>query len=161
MSKFRKYDNYEIYADGRIWSYSHKKWLKPITMKNGYQRVWLTDNEGKSKMYLLHRVVYETFSGRPIPEGMQVNHINEDKTDNRFFENLNLMTPKQNINWGSARERMIKSKSKQVGAFKDGKLVMAFQSTMEAGRQGFCQSSVSDCCNGKQKTHKGFEWSYL
>ena len=160
MSKFRNFEKYEVYEDGRIWSYSHKKWLKPITEKNGYQRVWLSNNEGKIKMYLIHRVVYEAVSGEEIPDGMQVNHINEDKTDNRF-SNLNLMTPKDNTNWGSARERMIKAQNKQVGAFKDGKLVMTFQSVNEAGRNGFHSSAVSDCCNGKRKTHKGYTWKYL
>ena len=54
-----------------------------------------------------------------------------------------------------------KSKSKQVGAFKDGELVMAFQSTNEARRQGFNKGHISACCRGKLKTHKGFEWRYL
>ena len=116
MSKFRDYDNYEVYDDGRIWSYSHKKWLKPQTNKKGYQTVYLYDNEGKRKFFFLHRVVYETFSGEPIPEGMQVNHINEDKMDNRFFENLNLMTPKQNTNWGSGIERCRKARINGKGS---------------------------------------------
>ena len=70
MSKFRNYENYEIYADGRIWSYKTKRFLKPQTMKNGYQLVHLSDNEGKIKTYYVHRIVYETFSGEPIPKGM-------------------------------------------------------------------------------------------
>ena len=100
----------------------------------------------KQKSYFVHRIVYESVTGEPIPEGMQVNHINEDKTDNRFFENLNLMSCKENINFGSGIERRTKTQSKQVGAFKDGELVMTFQSTMEAGRQGFAHSVVSRCC---------------
>lgn len=160
MSKFRNFDNYEIYADGSIFSYWTNKWLKPITQKNGYQVVWLVDNDGKKKKYLLHRVIYETFSGEPIPPKMQCNHISEDKTD-CSFANINLLTPKENINWGSRTERMIKTKSKQVGAFKNGELVMVFTSTMEAGRNGFDHSHIVDCCNGKRKTHRGFEWRYL
>ena len=30
MSKFRDYDKYEVFEDGRIWSYKSKKFLKPI-----------------------------------------------------------------------------------------------------------------------------------
>lgn len=174
MSKFRDYDNYEIYADGRIYSYKSKKFLKPQTMKNGYQQVWLSSNEGKMKRYLLHRVVYEAVSGSPIPEGMQINHRNEIKTDNRFFENLELVTPKQNINYGSRNERAGKAISKalkgiipksnppkQVGAFKNDELVLSFTSTMEAERLGFNHSHISNCCNGKRKNHKGFEWKYI
>lgn len=160
MSKFRQYDNYEVYPDGRIWSYYTNKFLKQKTSKNGYKQVQLSNNEGIIKTYLVHRIVYESVSGKPIPDGMQVNHINECKTDNRF-ENLNLMTHIENCNWGSARERMIKAQSKQVGAFKDGELVMTFPSANEAGRNGFHSSAVSRCCNGKLPHYKGFEWRYI
>lgn len=160
MSKFRQYDKYEVYDDGRIFSYKTKKFLKPYTMKNGYQLVHLSDNKGKIKTYYVHRVVYETFSGEPIPPNMQCNHIDEMK-DNNARSNLNLMSPKQNTNWGSGIARRTKKISKQVGAFKDGELVLKFQSTMEAGRNGFCQVSVARCCRGEKKTHKGYEWRYL
>lgn len=162
---FKNYSNYEVYSDGKIWSYKTKRFLKQATNKGGYQVVALYDNEGKEKMYLVHRIVYEAVSGEPIPEHLQVNHINEDKTDNRF-ENLNLMTPKQNTNWGSGRERMAKAKSKQVGAFKNGELVMTFPSTIEAGRNGFNKGNVSACCRNcfnreGNNIYKGFQWKYI
>ena len=163
--KFRDYSNYEVFEDGRIWSYISKKFLKPQTRKDGYQIVSLNDNEGKQKTYYLHRVVYESVTGSPIPKGYEINHISEVKDEN-FFENLQLISHKENLNYGSRNSRIAKAMtngklSKQVGAFKDGELVMAFPSAREAGRQGFCKSSVVYCCNGKRKTHKGFEWKYL
>ena len=169
MSKFRNYDKYEVYEDGRIWSYKIKKFLKPRTEKNGYQSVLLYDNEGKQKRYYVHRIVWEAVTRSTIPKGMQINHRNEIKTSN-IITNLELVTPKQNINWGSAIERRSKKMKgiipkanppKQVGAFKDGKLILTFQSTQEAGRNGFNIGSVSMCCNGKRKTHKGFTWQYI
>lgn len=96
---FRDFTKYEVYDDGRVWSYKRNKFLKPHLDKDGYYQIRLTDNEGKQKSYLVHRVVYESVTGKPIPKGMQINHINEVKTDNRFFENLELVTPKQNSNW--------------------------------------------------------------
>lgn len=176
MSKFRNYEKYEVYEDGRIWSYKYKKFLKPVTDEDGYQIVCLYDNYGKKKNYLLHRVVYESVTGEPIPEGMQCNHINECKSDNRFC-NINLMTCKENNNWGTRNSRISKAMtnntklskantnnpklSKSVGAFKDGKLVITFPSLNEAQRQGFNQGNVCSCCIGERKTHKGFEWRYL
>lgn len=173
---FRNYSNYEIYEDGKIWSYKTKRFLKPWTMKNGYQIVALSDNEGKIKRYLVHRVVYESVTGEPIPENLQVNHISEDKTD-CSFANLNLLTPKENCNWGTRNARLSKvminnqklSKamknnpkiSKAVGAYKDGELIMTFPSTAEAGRQWFNQGHVAACCRGEKKTYKGFEWKYI
>ena len=164
--QFRDYSKYEVYPDGKIWSYSHKKWLKPQTNPNGYQQVLLSDNEGKRKTYLVHRVVWEAVTGAQIPYRMQINHRSEVKTEN-FFENLELMTPKQNINYGSGISRRAKSQtnnqktSKSVGAFKDGELVMTFPSTAEAGRQGFNEGAVAACCRGERKTHKGYSWKYL
>ena len=140
--------------------------MKPATTKKGYQQVCLVDNEGKRKMYLLHRVVWEAVSGSQIPEGMQCNHINECKSDNRFC-NINLLTPKENVNFGTRNSRAAKSntnnpkRSKMVGAFKNVELVMTFQSTREVHRQGFNQGNVASCCRGERKTHKGFEWKYL
>ena len=163
---FRDYTKYEIYEDGRIWSYKTNRFLKPETDKVGYKLVVLSDNEGKIKTYKLHRVVYEAVSGEPIPKGFEVNHIDEDKSNNRF-SNLNLMTHKENCNWGTGIERQAKSMtnnpkiSKAVGAFKNCELVMTFQSMSEAERQGFSQGNIWFCCNGKIKTHKGFEWRYI
>lgn len=176
MSKFRQYDNYEVYEDGRIWSYKKKRFLKPKTNKNGYQSVLLSDNEGKMKRYYVHRIVWESLTGEPIPDGMQINHRNEIKTDNRFFENLELVTPKQNLNYGTRNSRAGKTiskaltnnpkRSKPVGAFKDGKLVMAFPSANEARRQGFNQGNVSACCRNcfnreGNNVYKGLTWRYI
>ena len=161
MAKFRNYDKYEVFENGRIWSYKTKRFLKPWTTKNGYQIVHLSDNEGKIKTYYAHRIVYEAFSSAQIPECMQCNHIDENK-ENNARSNINLMSPKQNTNWGSGIARRTKKISKQVGAFnKNGELVLEFQSTMEAGRNGFCQVSVARCCRGEKKTHKGFTWRYI
>ena len=87
MSKFREYNNYDVFEDGRIYSYKSKKFLKPFTNKDGYKKVNLVDNEGKIKQYFVHRIVYEAFSGEPIQEGMQINHIDERK-DNNMRSNL-------------------------------------------------------------------------
>ena len=165
MSKFRDYTKYEVYPDGRIWSYSHKKWLKHMTRKDGYKQVCLSDNEGKSKLYLLHRVVYESITGEPIPDGLQVNHIDENKENNNI-SNLNLMTPKQNMNWGTCIIRGTKKRingklSKAVCAYKDGNLVMTFPSAKEAGRNGFDFGAVAKCCRGKLPHYKGYEWRYI
>lgn len=172
---FKNYSNYEVYIDGKIWSYSRNKFLKPVTNHNGYQVVGLTDDEGIQKWYMVHRVVYESVTGEPIPEGLQINHIDENKSNNHF-NNLNLMTHKENNNWGTRTERARKSISKAmtnntkiskaVGAFKDENLVMLFPSTREAGRQGFDQGAVSMCCRNcyvreGNNIYKGYEWKYI
>lgn len=162
---FKDFTKYEVYSDGRIWSYKKNRFLKPFTNKKGYQQIHLSDNEGQKKMYYLHRIIYEAVTGEPIPSGFEVNHRNEDKTD-CSFANLDLVSHKENCNWGTRNERITKTRSKQVGAFKDGELVMVFPSTKEAHRQGFNQGAVARCCNNcfnreGNNVYKGFEWKYI
>lgn len=102
---FRDFTKYEVYDDGRVWSYKSNKFLKPHLDKDGYYQIRLTDNEGKMKTYYLHRVVYEAVTSEPIQEGMQINHIDENKANNHI-SNLNLMSPKENCNWGTRNERI-------------------------------------------------------
>jgi hypothetical protein len=51
--------------------------------------------DGKPHNKYAHRMVWEYYNGE-IPEGMQIDHINDDRADNRL-ENLRLSTNKSNI----------------------------------------------------------------
>lgn len=167
---FRDYNKYDVCEDGRIWSKVRNKFLKPQTNKYGYQTVNLMDNNSKRHSQFVHRVCWIAVNGREVPEGFQLNHKDEDKTNNHI-SNLELVTPKQNSNFGTRNARVSKAmkgklinrqdQSKRVGAFKDGDLEMAFPSTAEAERNGYDSGHISKCCNGKLKTHKGYEWRYL
>lgn len=51
--------------------------------------------------------------------------------------------------------------SKPVLQFtKTGEFVREWPSAMETQRNGFNQSCVSNCCNGKANHHKGYIWKY-
>ena len=56
----------------------------------------------RQKTYWVHRFVWECFNGL-IPEGKQIDHINDVKDDNRLC-NLQLVTPQENCN-KSAKNR--------------------------------------------------------
>lgn len=58
---------------------------------NGYVQA----NINKKKTKLAHRLIWESVHG-PIPDGLQINHINGVKTDNRIC-NLELVTPRENM----------------------------------------------------------------
>ena len=135
-----------------------EKILKPWITR-GYYQVELC-KQSIQKVYLVHRLVWEAFNGQ-IPEGLQVNHINEIKSDNRLL-NLNLMTCKENINWGTGIERCTKKRSKAVLQFTlDNILVKEFPSINQAAREtGFSQGNIVNCCKGKYKQAYGYKWKY-
>ena len=141
-----------------------EKILKP-QINRGYYRVNLYKNLIQ-KNYRVHRLVWEAFNGS-IPEGLHVNHINEVKTDNRL-ENLNLMTPKENTNWGTRNERAgkvlknRKDQSKSVLQYDlQDNFVKEYPSARQAEREtGFAQRHICECCKGKLKTAYGYKWKY-
>lgn len=149
---------YQISNYGRIKN-KKNEYKTPPTMSNGYKKVCLYKN-GVYKNYLVHRLVWITFNGE-IPKNIQVNHIDEDKTNNCLW-NLNLMTPKQNINYGTGIKRRIEKQCKSVVAIKDNHIIHYFESIQEANRQGYMGAKICGCANNKIgfKTHKGFIWKF-
>lgn len=59
-------------------------------LNNGYRRV-----EYAGEQYQAHRIVWEMVKG-PIPEGLEVDHINHVRSDNRI-ENLRLIIQSDNM----------------------------------------------------------------
>ena len=79
---------------GEIHPYTYKgRMLKPHAINSGYLAVGLRDQQGK-RQHLVHRLVAAAFIPNPndLPD---VNHKNEDKTDNRA-ENLEWCTKMYN-----------------------------------------------------------------
>lgn len=154
---------YEGSNFGRIKSLNYHRTGKERIMdcgkdEDGYIRVTLC-KDGRRKIFRVGRLIWSAFNG-PIPEGMQVNHINEDKTDNRL-DNLNLMTCTENLNYGHHNARMIKSLSKMVEQYTlDGVHIMTWFSATSAQKDGYNRSCIQACCAGKREMHKGYIWKY-
>lgn len=131
-----------------------------VEKRNGYLSFGLSKN-GKVKTGLVHRLVWEAFNG-PIPEGMQVNHINEDKTDNRL-QNLNLMTPKENSNWGTGiKRRAAKRQKRVIQVLPSGEEIFYWFSIRFAAEDlNISEHHISSCCNGHRKTAGGFSWKFV
>lgn len=155
---------------------------------NDYWRIVLFSN-GQRKRYAIHILVYKAFVGE-IPEGMQVNHIDENK-DNNCVWNLNLLTPKENCNWGTRNERVKQKltgvkfsetrktnisnalKGKYSGIkhpnrkriqqlTKDGELVRVWDCIKYAADElNIGQSNISMVLKGKNRTAGGYVWKYV
>ena len=171
---------YKVSNWGRILSLNYRNTGKadlmtPNTNTDGYLRVNLWKN-GEYKTCYVHRLITETFL--PNPENLQeVNHKDEDKTNNFVFlnedgsvdkekSNLECKNHRDNIYHGTRNERVSKAMtngklSKRVLQLSlSGELIREWESTQECGRNGFNQGAVAACCRGKQKTHKGFRFMY-
>ena len=166
-------DLYQVSSEGRVKSLERtyidksgrkqtvkERILKPVTDHYGYLIVDLCDG-GKRKHFKVHRLVCQAFHENPENK-LDVNHINENKTDNRAC-NLEWCTRRENCNHGTRNERSAKNRSKSVGQYThDGELVKIWPSAMEVQRQtGFSQGNICKAANGKYKQVYGFRWKYV
>lgn len=150
-----------------------EKILKQFNRGTGYKFVVLY-KDGPHNLNV-HRLVALAFI--PNPAGLpQINHKNENKTDNRF-ENLEWCTPKYNANYGTVKKRISNSRKQSILCKQDaekrkrpvlqfdlcGKLIARYSSISEA-KIAFGVSrnngTINGCLKGQTKTAYNFIWIY-
>lgn len=105
------FSKYLISTDGQVYSMKRDKLIEPSNkngIKGSYLVVTIYNDKGQKKYMLVHRLVYMAHRGR-IPNGLQINHKDENK-ENNCIENLELMTQKENCNYGSRNARISQTK---------------------------------------------------
>lgn len=133
--------------------------LKPKINNKGYYQVDLFNSENKSKRFLIHRLVAETFLDN-FNNYDQVNHIDNDHTNNHV-DNLEWCNNYQNNLWKKGASSDKQHVAKTVLQYSlDGTLIKEWESAKAAEKDGFDHSAISKCCRGILKTSKGFIWKF-
>lgn len=183
MGQVKSLERVVTCKDGRKTYILPERILKPSRYKENYLQVVLS-NVGKKKTFKIHQLVARTFI--PNPQNLPcVNHRNEIKTDNRV-ENLEWVTQKENLNYGTIIER--KSKSMK-GKFKGEKHPFYGKHHTEETKQklkkpiiqldlenNFVRNwdsattaskelkinipHITACCRGKRNKCGGYKWVY-
>ena len=150
--------------------------IKPILKQNGYLQVGLRKH-GTRKWIGVHRLVAIHFIENPNNKP-QVNHIDGNKQNN-IVENLEWVTVKENqdhavrmgyrsnmpkgekhCNYGKYGENSRSAKPVIRRDPETGETKL-YKAKILAKDEGFDVTSISKCCHGKLKTHKGYEWYFV
>lgn len=149
-------DGWFLLANGRV--------TKGTRRASGYLGI----TYGNTTMYA-HRAVYMAWVG-PIPEGMEIDHINADRSDNRL-ENLRVVTKSGNMRnphtrranlrqLSGVRSKALASRRVSVAATEDdGTVVKLFASVTEAAREMKCsRSDIARVIAGTRAHAGGYKW---
>lgn len=135
----------EYYGDkeGQVFNTNNKK-IKAWDHSDGYLmfRPYYDKNSRTSNTYI-HRFIYEYHRGK-IPKNMEINHINENKKDNRL-ENLELVTKAENIRKRSYNKLSLKKCRCIRQQYKDTKITQQQLAT----EYNCDQSTINYCIKGK------------
>lgn len=150
------------------------KRLSPFKTDKGYHRVTMAGG----KTFAVHRLVAMAFLGSPPSDRDEVNHIDGDKKNNRP-SNLEWSDRSSNmkhayaiglhpgvklsgeLNGNFGRTGSLHAQSMAVeAAFPDGRRLV-FGSQREAAVFGFKPHKISQCVNGRRKSHAGATWRPL
>lgn len=110
------YDNYSVSTDGDIKNNTTQRILK-YYIRNGYKSITLSKNNAK-KTFNIHNIVAEHFLEKPNNKNYVVNHINEDKLDNRI-NNLEYITYKENTMYSMNSQRIRNTNTFDINEFTD------------------------------------------
>lgn len=155
---------YEVSSEGKVRNLKTGRILKPFYDTSGYAMVDLTsasNDKTKRTRKLVHRLVAQAFIPN-LKNLSDVNHKDEIKTNNNL-DNLEWISHRDNLNYGTRTERMAKSISKPIQQLdmKTRLIIATYPSISIASKEtGILISSLSKAARGKYKTAGKFGWKY-
>lgn len=148
MKDIKNYEGvYAITEDGKVWSYSRRKFLTQANSA-GYCQVSLC-RYGEKRNYFVHRLVADAYLSNP--KGLvYVRHKDGNKQNNSV----------KNLEWYS--RDLSKTTEKRSKAVYCIELNKTFSSLTEASMFiGSAYTNLSACLNGRNKTFGGYHWKYV
>lgn len=162
---------YKISSYGRVYSVLRDtangkrggKLLHSADNGHGYKWIglWVGNN---CKKFYIHRLVAQAFI--PNPKGLpEINHKDEN-TANNHVENLEWCDRKYNVNYGTARKRIMETYGKNghycpIDKYdKKGNIIKAYSCSLDLGKDGISRRGALNCCIGRTREYKGFVYRF-
>ena len=146
---------------GRIKSYRQNKdgmILKQRLSKKGYCMVMMSDNNCKKHYMQVHRLILKTFNPVDNMDNLEVNHKDEDKTNNNLT-NLEWVTHLENVRHGTGHKRATEPQKMKIKCLENG---ITYNSMKEASDSlNISYGNISSCCSGRLKTAGGFSFEVI
>lgn len=151
--------HYAVSDAGEVMSMNFKGSGLPGVLRPSFCRGYHTVEIGEDKRYTVHRLVAAAFIG-PRPSGLQINHKNGIKADNRL-ENLEYCTQSENMKHAFATglqsnqgERHSQAKLTEEKVTQIRRLLgLGFKQAELAELMGVTQSAISRVKNGNRWAH--------
>lgn len=143
---------YKVTSDGQIFSLKRSTYLKCGDSGTGYKFVYLSKDNVKEKIYV-HRLVAEIFCLKEDESYDEVHHIDGNRSNNAAY----------NLRWVDKIEHRKAHKERAVEQYDlmSGNTIAEYESGKAAtASTGITRSSISLCCNGKQRSAGGFGWRF-
>lgn len=145
------FSNYEISNLGRFRKKGFKAHRGTINNR-GYKIVHLTDDDGRSRMMSVHRLVAMAFVPNPLNKPL-IDHINANPLDNRS-ENLRWFTHKENATLNvktriKTAQKHVTFKRDAISVSREGEEHFFSTQTEAAKFIGCCTKTVSRTLNNE------------
>ena len=174
MKQIKGFENYLITLDGKVFSLTSMKYIKPLLVNSGYYISRLRKNN-KEKPFLIHRLVAETYL-KNDENKQYVNHVDGNKLNNCLL-NLEWVTLSENMKHAYDNNLIKLSDKKLKACSENGKkngfknlkdrsrLILDlnngifYQSCTEAARiYGISHRYMSDMVSGKVKNKTSLKY---
>lgn len=181
LKAMKNYKGYLVYENGTILG-KRGRLLKPIAKEKGYKQVSIYGGGEKPELWLIHILIAKLFI--PNPENKPCVGHKDCNPDNNSVDNLYWCTYLENNNHpitlarksesmkGNTnskgrvlseghKSKISKANSKAIIQYTDDGFVKEWDSMLQAAKEAnYDAGCISQCCNGKQKKHKGFKWKF-